>query len=323
MKRILTWAQPTSSQLHIGNYFGAIKPMLEFQDQADTQMYFFVADLHALTKFHGGAQIRENAMRLFKIYMAVGIDPKKTMMWLQSSILEHTQLMWILSCHTVIGFMERMHAYKDALEKNETKNFTMGSFNYPILQAADILLYDINFVPVGSDQKQHIEFARDIAQKMNHQYGEILVVPQPFIQQETGVIPWLDGRKMSKSYNNFIGLLDSPEQVEKLVKRIPTDTKWVDESKNPDEDAVYNILKNFLGEKENADLRTRYEKGGLSYKDAKVYLADEINKFLAPIQQRFNAISDEEVHAILANHHAQLVEQARKRLAVISKAVWF
>lgn len=195
-----------------------------------------------------------------------------------------------------------MHSFKDAVAKGKENELSVGTFGYPILQAADILLYDADIVPVGKDQQQHVEFARDIANKFNHQFGETFVVPNFAIKEDVAVVPGIDGRKMSKSYKNFIGLLDDEKTLNKKVKQISTATLAVDDPKDPDECNVYNILKLFLDEQEDVALRDKYQAGGLSYKYAKEYLYEKLLAFLAPLQTKYKEISDSDVIDLLTRN---------------------
>jgi len=323
-KRILTWIKPTSDQLHIGNYFGAIRPIVELAEKnPDAEVFFFLASMHAFTTLHDGETIRKNSKNLIKLYIACWADPKRFFMYDPREIPGHAQLCRVLMCLTHMGFMERMHAYKDALQKWTSNKTSVGTFCYPILQAADILLYDANIVPVGKDQKQHVEFARDIAQKMNNNFGEIFVIPDVQIQEEVATIPGIDGRKMSKSYNNFIGLLDNEKTTSKRVKQIATDATPIEDPKNPDECNVYNIMKLFLDESENKEMRKKYEAGGLSYKYAKDTLFEKLRAFLQPIQEKYDQISDQEIKDLLKKNAIKANEIAEKKIQEVYEKVGF
>lgn len=218
----------------------------------------FVANIHALTEFHDAAGIRKNTFTAVKTYLACGLDENKVHIYNQSDIASHTELMWVLACVTNIGFMKRMHVYKAAQDLGKEDDLSVGTFNYPVLMAADILLYDPHLVPVGKDQKQHVEYARDIAAKFNHLFGETFILPEPYIQETVATVPGIDGRKMSKSYNNYIGLFDDAEIVRKKVARIPTDAIPVADPKNPDTCNIFALYKLFLSEDEQTLLRNRY-----------------------------------------------------------------
>ena len=224
-KRILTGLQATGEHLHIGNYFGSIKYVLDYQNGGEYETFLMLANMHSLSGFYDADKIRQYSMNILKLYVACGIDPSKTIIFNQAMIPAHAQLARVLQCITNMGTAERMHGYKDAINKGKAGEISVGVFTYPILMAADILLYDIDTVPVGKDQKQHVEYARDIAEKFNKLFGETFKIPTPKIDENVAVVPGIDGRKMSKSYNNYIGLMDDEKTVIKKVKIISTDTK--------------------------------------------------------------------------------------------------
>lgn len=199
----------------------------------------------------------------------------------------------------------------------------MGTFCYPILMAADILLYDADIVPTGKDQKQHVEYARDMAQKFNREYGDVFKIPEPYIRSTVAIVPGIDGRKMSKSYNNYIGLLDDEKTVLKKIKQIPTSTQTVEEAKNPDECNVYKICKLFLNQEEDLELRRKYEAGGLSFKEAKDYLYEKVITFLTPIQAKYAQISDEEIREILTKNAVIMNDIAQKKIEQVYKTIGF
>ncbi len=325
-KSILTWVQATSEQIHIGNYFGAIKPLIDLQNQNIYDMWIFVADLHSITKV---LTIKENnpyktwTYNLIKTYIACGVDFTKTTIFSQSSVTWHTQLQWILGCYTNIWFMERMHSYKDAKAKNILNLMSMWSMSYPILMAADILLYDIDIVPIGKDQQQHVEYCVDIAQKFNHRYGEVFKVPTRQISEEIGEVPWIDWRKMSKSYNNYIGMMDTPEILRKKCNKIATSDLLPEDPKNPDTDNIYNMLKLFLNEDEKIKRKNKYISGGLHYKTAKDELYDRLTNFLTPIQSRFAEISDEYIDNLLSKNSQIANIRANAKINQVYKAIWF
>ncbi len=323
-KRILTWIKPTDSQIHLWNYFGAVKPMIDLSHQfPDAEFFLFLAIMHTLTALHDWNSIHNNSLNVLKIYMACGVDLNKFVIYNPADVPAHAQLSRILGCITHMGFMERMHSYKEALDKGKAKEISVGVFTYPILMAADILLYDADIVPVGQDQKQHVEYARDIAQRFNNLFWETFKLPQPYIQPEVWIILGVDWRKMSKSYNNYIGLLDDEKLVLKRVKQIATDTKTVEEPKNPNECNVYKICKLFLNEQEDVLLRDRYLQWGLSYKEAKDYLYEKIMAFLKPIQERYTQISDQEIIDLMKKNAVYVNELANKKIQEIYKKVGF
>ncbi len=323
-KRFLTGLKPTGKQLHIWNYFGSIKQMMDLaKENPDSEFFLFLANMHGFTQIHNQEEMRENSIMALKLYLACWADAKQFIIYNPADIPGHAQLNWVLTCTTHMWFMERMHSYKEALDKWKAKEIWVGVFCYPILMAADILLYDADFVPVGKDQKQHVEYARDIAQKFNNNFGETFKLPQPKINPDLWLIPWTDGRKMSKSYNNYIWLLDDEKTVLKRVKQIPTDTKTVEEPKNPDECNVYNLTKLFITESEDKEFRNKYEAGWLSYKDAKEYCFEKIMAFLTPIQEKYNQISDQEVVDLLAKNAKYVNEIAEKKIQDVYRKIWF
>lgn len=324
-KTILTWCQSTSEQLHIGNYFGAILPLIELQNKDIYDVWLFVADVHSITKI---LNIKENypyalwTKDLIKLYIASWVDLNKTTVFRQSDVPAHFQLERVLACYTHIWFMQRMHAYKDADNKKELNLMSIGTMNYPIMMAADILLYDIDIVPVGKDNQQHMEYCADVAQKFNHRYGPTFKVPWWQVSKEIGEIPGTDGRKMSKSYNNFLGMLDSPEILRKKINKIVTTDLLPEDPKDPDTCNVYNIVKLFLDDQEKKELRNKYLAGGMSYKYVKDLLYEKIIWFLWPIQAKFSQISDKEVEDLLFKNAAIANQVANKKIEQIYKAIW-
>ncbi len=322
--RFLTWLKPTWYSLHIGNYFGSIQYMLKLaKENPDSDFFLFLANMHGFTQVHDPEAMKANSYTILKTYLACGADPKRFLMYNPAEIPWHAQLNWVLSCITHMWFMERMHSYKEAVDKWNSKEIMVWTFCYPILMAADILLYDTDFVPCWKDQKQHVEFARDIAEKFNNKFGETFTVPQPLIDPNVWLILWLDGQKMSKSYNNTIWLLDDAETILKKVKKIPTGSQTVEESKNPDECNIYNLCKLFLTDEEDKALRARYLAGWLSYKESKDYLYQKIMSFLAPIQKTYNQISDQEISDMLAKSKDIVSEISEKKIKEVYEKIWF
>ncbi|MEI7563372.1 MAG: tryptophan--tRNA ligase [bacterium] len=323
-KRILTGLQATSDQLHIGNYFGSIKSMLDLaQEYPDAEIFLFTAIMHTFTGLHDAQELKRNVMNSLKLFIACGVDPKRFMIYNPADIPAHAQLNRVFECLTIMGTMERMHSYKEAMDKGKKGEISVGTFCYPILMAADILLYDADMVPTGKDQKQHVEYARDMAQKFNREYGEIFKIPEPYIRSEVAIVPGIDGRKMSKSYNNYIGLLDDEKTVLKKIKQIPTSTQTVEEAKNPDECNVYKICKLFLNPEEDLELRRKYEAGGLSFKEAKDYLYEKVIAFLSPLQAKYVQITDQEIIDLLAKNARSINELAQQKIQQVYKAIGF
>ncbi|MBI5412564.1 tryptophan--tRNA ligase [Candidatus Peregrinibacteria bacterium] len=280
-KRVLSGIQP-SGKLHIGNYFGMIQRMVQYQEKSD--LFLFLANLHALTSSQDPKILQQQTEEAVLDLLALGIDPKKSHFWIQSDVPEVTELMWILSCVTPLGLLERAHSFKDKIAKGIDASH--GLFSYPILMAADILLYRADIVPVGRDQKQHLEIARDIALKFNHGYGEILTIPEPDIAEDVAVIPGADGQKMSKSYGNTIDIFAEEKELKKRVMSIVTDSTPVEAPKNPDTCIVYQLHKLFLSSKEAKALADRYRAGEFGYGDAKKMLFEALWETFRPYREK-------------------------------------
>lgn len=269
--RVLSGIQPSGS-LHIGNYFGMMNPMISYLERSE--LFVFIVNLHALTSVTNPDEMRENTLAAAADFLALGLEPEKCYFWVQSDVKEVTELTWILSNVTSMGLLERCHSYKDKIAKGIVPNH--GLFAYPVLMTADIILYQSNIIPVGQDQKQHVEVARDVAQRFNNTYGETFVLPEPEISGELAVIPGLDGQKMSKSYHNTIDIFTDRETLDKTVMRIVTDSTPVNEPKNPDTCSLFAIYGLFLTDEEIETLRARYLAPGLRYGDVKKELAQAI-----------------------------------------------
>lgn len=280
-KRLLSGVQP-SGTIHIGNYFGAIKQFVDLQDEYDSVI--FIADLHAMTTIQNKKELSQNILNVALDYLACGLDPKKVCLFKQSDVTEVTELNWYFNCITTMPFLERATAYKDANQK--AKEINVGLFDYPILMAADILIQDADVVPVGADQKQHVEYARDIAQKFNNIYGETFKLPEALILKDVAIVPGIDGRKMSKSYKNTIPLFGSDEEIKKAVMSIITDSKKPDEPKDPETCNIYALHKLFLNNNDLEILRDRYIKGTIGYKESKDLLFDAIIKLIKPMREK-------------------------------------
>ncbi len=289
----------------------------------DAEIFLFLANMHAYTQLTDWNTMKQNSINILKLYAACGADLDRYFIYNPAEIAGHAQLSRVLTCLTHMWFMERMHSYKESLDKWIAKEISIGTFCYPILMAADILLYDADIVPVGKDQKQHVEYARDIAMKFNKIYWDTFKIPDVYIKEEVATVLGIDGRKMSKSYNNYIWLLDDEKTILKRVKQIPTNTQTVEEPKNPDECNVYNICKLFLNPEENESLRKRYQAWGLSYKDAKEYLYEKIIAFTKPIQEKYYQISDEEMIKILYRNTDKVTPIANKKIDEVYKKIWF
>ena len=296
MKQIaLTGIKPTG-QPHIGNYLGMIKPALELAE--DYQALYFIADYHALTTVKNKKELQELTYQVTATWMALGLNPDEVIFYRQSDIPEVFELTWVLACFTAKGLLNRAHAYKTLVDDNvaagreEDKGINAGLYTYPILMAADILLYGSHVVPVGLDQQQHLEITRDVAMMFNNNYREVLVVPEAVIQKEVMTITGLDGRKMSKSYNNVIPIFATPIQVQKQVMRIVTDSKRPEDPKDPDACNVYAIYRHFASAEELEAKRQRYIDGGLAYGDMKKELFELLETTFSEKREQYNALME-------------------------------
>lgn len=300
-KIILTGIKPTGTP-HIGNYLGAIKPAIELAHEGYEARYF-IADYHALNSVKNADTLRQYTYEIAATWLACGLDPSRVLFYRQSDVPETFELSTLLMAFTAKGLMNRAHAYKDATSKNEEagkdpdRAVNMGLFTYPVLMAADILLFDTNLVPVGKDQKQHIEMAVDIAQVFNHNYGqELLVLPEPRIDESTQTITGMDGRKMSKSYDNTIPLWLPSKALRKLVMKIVTNSQSVEEPKDPDNCNVFSIYKLFADQAEQEALAARYRAGGMGWGHAKEELFLLLDKTLSPMREKYNALIEDKSH---------------------------
>jgi tryptophanyl-tRNA synthetase len=280
---VLSGIQPSASQVHLGNYLGAMKRFVELQKT--NPLIVCIVDLHALTSVTKKEELKANTLSLAAAYFAVGLLEESTIVFKQSDVPEVCELSWYFSCQFPLGLLERAHAFKDKKAKKEQVN--AGLMFYPILMAADILLYKAQKVPVGADQKQHLEMTREIAEKFNFHFGTTFPVPEPLIEESTGIIPGLDGRKMSKSYDNYIGLFESEKEITRKIKRIVTDSKGVEEKKDPDSCTIFKLYSHFSSPEEREDLALQYRSGGLGYGAAKELLAKAVLKELGPMRERY------------------------------------
>lgn len=309
MQRLLSGVKPTGRP-HIGNYFGAMKQFVDLQNSGKYESYVFVADYHGLNFIQNALEMRELIVGLVKDYLAVGLDPARTLLYKQSDIPEHAELAWIFDTITTMPYLMRAHAYKDAEAKD--KEISVGTFNYPMLMAADILLYDPDIVPVGQDQKQHIEYARDTAEKFNRIFGDTFVLPKEMIIESVAVVPGTDGKKMSKSYGNTIPLFGSKEEIVKAVMGIVTD------SAGGKPENVWAIHKLFRSESELHDL---YESNKKNYKTLKEALIEDIEKIIAPMREKRAGISESHVKTILKEGSDRAREQAENKMRDVRKKV--
>jgi tryptophanyl-tRNA synthetase len=281
--RVLSGIQP-SGALHLGNYFGMMRRMIQYQADPNNTLFCFIVNFHALTTVFDAELLRRRTFEAACDFLALGIDPERSVFWVQSDVPEVTELTWLLSNVTSVGLLERAHSYKDKISKGITPNH--GLFSYPVLMAADILLYEGELVPVGKDQKQHLEMTRDIAIRFNTTYGETFVVPEPDIAEDVAVVPGIDGQKMSKSYGNTIDIFSDYETLRSRVMSIVTDSTPVHEPKNPDKCTLFAIYSLFLSPEERAELRERYLRPGLKYSDVKKELVEVIWNHFAPYREK-------------------------------------
>ena len=279
--RILSGIQP-SGALHIGNYFGMMKPAVALQ--AEGEALYFVADYHALTSLRDPETLRENSRRVALDFLACGLDPERATLFRHSDVPQVTELAWILSTVAPMGLLERAHSYKDKLARGLPA--TVGLFNYPILMAADILIYDSDVVPVGKDQKQHIEITRDLAMKMNETFGEIFKLPEARIRADTGTLPGIDGQKMSKSYGNNIDIFGDEKEMRKRVLGIVTDSTPVEAPKDPANSTIFKLYSLVASQDEIAAMRENFLKGGTGYGDFKKQLFEKLWEYFAPMRKR-------------------------------------
>ena len=279
--RVLSGIQPTG-RFHWGNYFGAIRQYIALQD--NQQAFYFIADLHALTTIRDPKRLGELRMEAAIDLVALGLDPQKATLFLQSDVPEVTELTWLLMTVTPMGLLEKAHAYKDKIAKGLPAD--AGLFTYPVLMAADILIYDSDVVPVGIDQVQHVEVTRDVAQKFNHQYGEVFVLPAPRVLDESAKVPGTDGEKMSKSYGNTIDLFEPEKSLRKKIMGIKTDSTPVEAPKDPDACNVFTLYKLFAGSEQQSAMATRYRAGGMGYGEAKQALFQIAHEHFAVARQR-------------------------------------
>ena len=318
MKRILTGIQPSGIP-HIGNFFGAIRQVLELQKMGES--FVFIADLHSLTTSPKAEDLRERVKRLAVDFLACGLNPETSVFYKQSDVPEVVELMWYLSNVTGVGLLERAHSYKDKIAKGFSPN--TGLFTYPVLMAADILLYQAQLVPVGKDQKQHLEITRDVAIRFNQTYGEVFTIPDGYIPDNVAVIPGLDGQKMSKSYNNTIEIFGEEKPLRKKIMSIKTDSKGMEEPKDPDTCNVFQLYKLFATPEQQEEMRARYIAGNYGYGHAKQALFEAYMDYFAPMRKRREELlaNMDYVDAILKKGAERAREEAMKTLTKVRELV--
>jgi len=319
VKRVLTGIQP-SGTLHLGNYFGTMRQALAMQQEHNC--FYFIANYHAMTSMPEPKQLKERTFQVALDFLACGLDPVKTVFFRQSDVPEVQVLTWILSCICPLGLLERCHSYKDKLAHGLEANH--GLLAYPVLMAADILLYDSNLVPVGKDQKQHLEVTRDLAIRFNNRYGEnLLVVPEPLIQEEVAVVPGLDGQKMSKSYDNTIEIFGEGKSVRSKFMRIVTDSTPLEDPKDPDQCNVFALYKLMATPEEQQEMRERYKAGGMGYGHAKQALFEKYSEYFKEMRERRKKLLEKpgEIEDILQDGAARARKIAQVTMSRVLGAV--
>jgi tryptophanyl-tRNA synthetase len=309
--RILSGIQP-SGALHLGNYFGMMKPAIELQERGDA--FYFIADLHALTTVQDAKALRTNVHELALDFIACGLDPARAVFFRQSDVPAVTELTWILSTVTPMGLLERCHSFKDKTARGIAASHAL--FSYPVLMAADILLYESDLVPVGKDQKQHLEVTRDIAVKMNETFGGIFKLPEPVIREETAVVPGLDGAKMSKSYNNTVELFAPENVLRKKIMGIKTDSTPVEAPKPVENSVILSLYKLVASAADYADMEAVFRNGGVGYGDLKKQLFSGIWEYFAPFRSRREELASDPGHV-----ERVLLDGARKASDVAAKVL--
>jgi tryptophanyl-tRNA synthetase len=312
--RVLSGIQPTG-RFHWGNYFGAIRQYIDLQYEHEA--YYFIANLHALTTIRNRQVLQQNTWDAALDLLALGLDPNRATLFLQSEVPEVTELCWLLMTGTPMGLLERCHAYKEKKERGLPAD--AGLFTYPVLMAADILAYDADLVPVGEDQIQHIEVCRDLARSFNHEYGPVFAMPRAKVLEHAAKVPGIDGEKMSKSYNNTIEIFESPQSMRKKVMRIVTDPRPVEQPKDPETDRLFQLYSLFVSDAEREAMAERYRRGGFGYGEVKKALADVAEQYFAEARQRREELAarPHEVREILA---AGAVKARRKASEVVARA---
>ncbi len=317
-KRVLTGSRPSGSP-HLGNYFGAYKPLIDLQESYD--FFFFLADFHTLNADYTPEQVRGYSYDMIATLLACGLDPSRGLVYAQSSVPEVCELAWMLSCSAPYGMLLRAHSFKDAMAKGTEVN--MGVFNYPVLMAADILLYDANVVPVGQDQKQHLEMARDFAQRFNHRYGEQLTVPEPLISDDVAVVPGADGEKMSKSKNNYVSVFATDTEWKKQIMAIVTGSASLEEPKDPEKCNVFALYKLVAKPAEIAEVAAKYRAGGYGYGHAKLALLEKVKEVFGPMRDRYDDLikRPDDLRDMILTGSKTARQLAQKKLDSLQQAV--
>jgi tryptophanyl-tRNA synthetase len=327
-KVALTGIKPTGTP-HIGNWLGAIRPALELADVPGTTAIYFIADYHALTAVQDPEALRHMTYDVAATWLALGLDPARTLIYRQSDVPEVFELSWILACMTTKGWMNKAHAYKAAVDRNLAAGeedvdigINIGVYTYPVLMAADILLFDSDVVPVGKDQVQHIEIARDIAQRVNHLYGDVLKLPQAHVVENVAIVPGLDGRKMSKSYGNVIPLFLPSKQLRKTLNRIVTDSSPPEAPKDPESSHIFQMYRAVASAEQARALADRY-RAGIGWGEAKGALFDVLDEALSPARERYAALMADtaQIDRLLLDGAARARVMARQTVARVRAAI--
>jgi tryptophanyl-tRNA synthetase len=319
-KRILSGVQPTG-KLHLGNYFGAVRQHIALQDEGEC--FYFIADFHSMTTIDDAKERRQHVHDVALDYLALGLDPNKAVFFRQSDVPEVTELAWMLACVTNMGLLERAHSYKDKVDKGIEAS--VGLFTYPVLMAADILIYRSHLVPVGEDQVQHLEMTRDMAGKFNRNYGDIFPLPKPRLVPHGAKVPGTDGQKMSKSYGNTIDIFAEGKALKKSVMGIVTDSTPVEAPKDPEKDTVFALYSLLATEAERAALTERYRVGGMGYGEAKQMLLAKIDEHFGPVREKRKTLAADPaaVEQVLTAGAQRAQAEARKTMELVRKAAGF
>jgi len=326
-QRVLTGITPSGTP-HLGNYVGAIRPAIAASRDASKESFFFLADYHALIKCQAPEVVRRSSKEIAATWLALGLDTERALFYRQSDIPEIPELTWVLCCNAAKGLMNRAHAYKAAVQANEEAgedpdfSISMGLFSYPVLMAADILMFNATHIPVGRDQVQHVEMARDIAQRFNHNFAQVFTLPEAVVDDNVAVLQGLDGRKMSKSYNNTIALFEGEQQLRKGINRIKTNLLEPGEPKDPDDSTVFQLWAAFASPDEIARMRREFE-NGIAWGEAKKQLFELVNGELAGARQRYQELMDDPTHIenILQRGAERAREHAMPLMAKVRAAI--
>ena len=317
MKRILTGIKP-SGRLHLGNYFSVIEPLLEMQKDSDNELFVFVANYHAMNTIHSKQELEESTLQIIKLYLASGLNPQKTTLYLQSDVPEVQELAWYLSTLTTMPELMRAHAFKDAEAKN--KEIKVGTFTYPVLMAADILIMDADAVPVGKDQAQHLEMTREMTRDFNRTYGDLLKEPMSIIKENVATVPGTDGKKMSKSYNNVIPVVATDEEWKKAVFSIVTGSTPLGEVIDYNSCNIYALHK-LINKEHLNEIEQGYKRGTIGYKESKERLLDAIISNFGPIRDKYNSIDNAEALYQIRESRARATAMAKEKISLLRKKV--